>query len=319
MRLGDLVKTEFLAIIKEPPRVMAPFIWPGGKGNLVKWIVQYIPYGRIYVEPFAGAASVFWHLPKPFAVEVLNDLDRDVINFYRTLKDSYKFEILFHKIVSTPYARIEFGRAIQMLKAPDVNDIDKAWAFFVRQNQGINGIGLSESNWSRALYATNRDIAQNVSRWRSRLKMLSFWHERLREVHIYNMDAIQCIKQWDNPDTVFYLDPPYILDTRKARSIYKKEIDLSYHEKLVDILLSVKGKVILSCYDHQTYHPLTKSGWQKVTIDTVCYMAGKHRGSKTRGVGNLRLHASRRETIYINFSLTDGETRDLINVDLTEE
>jgi DNA adenine methylase len=309
MKHGDKVKKEFLSGIKEPPRVMSPFKWPGGKGNLVKWIIQHIPHGHIYVEPFAGAASVFWHLPKPFAVEILNDIDADVINFYNVLKDSYKFEILSHKILSTPYARSEFGFAIRILKTKDGNDIDRAWAFFVRQNQGFSGFGLNESNWSRVLYCTNKDMAKNVSQWRSRLKILYFWHERLRAVHICNLDAIECIKYWDTVDTVFYLDPPYILDTRKTRSIYKKELDLSYHERLVDTLLAVKGKIVLSCYDHPTYAPLIEAGWQKITIDTVCHMAGKNRRSKTRGIGNLKLHAPRRETLYMNFNMQKYEKK----------
>ena len=309
MTFGDLIKKEFLSGIREPPRIMSPFQWPGGKGNLVKWIIKYIPHGHIYVEPFAGAASVFWHLPKPFAVEVLNDLDNDVINLYKVLKDIHKYETLSHKLISTPYARAEFGRAIQMLKSADINDIDRAWAFFVIHNQGFSGFGRTESNWSRVLYSTNKDMAKNVSKWRSRLKILPFWHERLIKAHICNSDAIECIKYWDTADTVFYLDPPYILDTRKTRSIYKKELDLSYHKRLVDTLLSVKGKVILSCYDHPTYDPLVETGWQKITIDTVCHMAGKNRGSKTRGVGNLKLHASRRETLYMNFTIPKEENK----------
>ena len=309
MTFGDLIKKEFLSGIREPPRIMAPFRWPGGKGNLVKWIIKYIPHGHIYVEPFAGAASVFWHLPKPFAVEVLNDLDNDVINLYKVLKDIHKYEALYHKLISTPYARTEFGRAIQMLKSADINDIDRAWAFFVIHNQGFSGFGRTESNWSRVLYSTNKDMAKNVSRWRSRLKILPFWHERLIKAHICNSDAIECIKYWDTANTVFYLDPPYILDTRKTRSIYKKELDLSYHKRLVDTLLSVKGKVVLSCYDHPTYDPLVETGWQKITIDTVCHMAGKNRGSKTRGVGNLKLHASRRETLYMNFTIQKEENK----------
>jgi site-specific DNA-adenine methylase len=86
MNLGDLVKKEFLSLIKEPPRIMAPFKWPGGKGNLVKWIIKYVPQGRIYVEPFAGAVSVFWNLSRPFEVEVINDLDPDVINFLQNFQ-----------------------------------------------------------------------------------------------------------------------------------------------------------------------------------------------------------------------------------------
>jgi len=123
---GNQIKKDFLLSIKEPSRIMAPFRWPGGKGNLVKWIINYIPQCHTCVEPFASAASVFWHLPKPFAVEVLNDLDKDVMNLYNVLKDNHKFEVLAHKLISTPYARAEFGRAIQILKSNYVNDMDRA-------------------------------------------------------------------------------------------------------------------------------------------------------------------------------------------------
>jgi len=88
------LKREFLDGIPIPPRPMAPFRWAGGKGNLATWIVQYVPAGQIYVEPFAGAASVLWRLPSPFPVEVLNDLDGDIVNLYRVLQDKGKFEEL---------------------------------------------------------------------------------------------------------------------------------------------------------------------------------------------------------------------------------
>jgi site-specific DNA-adenine methylase len=153
------LKREFLNGIPSPPRPMAPFGWAGGKGNLVRWIIQYVPYGQIYVEPFAGAASVFWHLPNPFSVEVLNDLDGDIVNLYRVLQDKAKFEELAHRLIFTPYARAEFVRALQMAKDPIATDIDRAWAFFVRQNQGFGGKANNKENWGRALTLTRNGMA----------------------------------------------------------------------------------------------------------------------------------------------------------------
>jgi DNA adenine methylase len=301
------LKKEFLNGIPLPPRTMAPFRWPGGKGNLVKWLIQYVPEGHIYVEPFAGAASVFWHLPNPFPVEVLNDLDGDIVNLYRVLQDKAKFEELAHRLIFTPYARTEFARALQIAKEPNASDIDRAWAFFVRQNQGFGGIAKNIGRWGRAVTLIHNGIAATTSQWRSRLKLLSFWHDRLSRVQIDSTDGIECIKYWDTPDTVFYIDPPYVPDTRKDRRLYRNEPDLSYHERLVETILAAKGKVMLSCYDHPVYAPLVRAGWRKLTRETVAYMAGKTRGSKLQGLGSATAHAHRTETLYLNFPPPNGD------------
>jgi DNA adenine methylase len=301
------LKKEFLDGIPLPPRTMAPFRWPGGKGKLVKWLIQYVPEGHIYVEPFAGAASVFWHLPNPFPVEVLNDLDGDIVNLYRVLQDKAKFEELAHRLIFTPYARAEFARALQIAKEPKASDIDRAWAFFVKQNQGFSGKVNNVGNWGRVIYNTSNGMAGNISNWRSRLKLLNFWHDRLSRVQIDCTDGIECIKYWDTPDTVFYIDPPYVPDTRKDRRLYRNEPDLSYHERLVETILAAKGKVMLSCYEHPVYAPLVRAGWCKLTRETVAHMAGKTRGSKLQGLGSATAHVPRTETLYLNFPPPNGD------------
>jgi len=298
--ISDLKKA-FLDSIPAPPRLMAPFQWAGGKGILARWIIQYVPSGRVYVEPFAGAASVLWHLPKPFSVEVLNDLDDDIVNLYRVLQDKTKFEELAHRLIFTPYARTEFVRALQTLKDSNASDIDRAWAFFVKQNQGFGGKARNQGDWGRKINTVSNNMASSTSQWRSHLKLLSFWHGRLSRVQIDYVDGITCIKYWDTPETVFYIDPPYVLDTRKTRSLYKNEPDLAYHERLVDTILAAKGKVILSCYDHPVYAPLTEAGWRKLTKATNAYMASRIRGSKLQGRGAARTHVPRTETLYLNF------------------
>jgi len=296
------IKRNFLRGIPMPRRIMSPFQWPGGKGNLARWIVQHIPQGYIYVEPFAGAASVFWHLPNPFPVEVLNDLDGDIVNLYRVLQDRAKFEELAHRLIFTPYSRLEFVRAIQMSTNPNVSDIDRAWAFFVRQNQGFSGMGRSYGDWRRTISQSTNGMAKCTSSWRSRIKLLDWWHERLSRVQIDCNEGIECIKYWDSKDTVFYIDPPYAPDTRKARRLYKYEADMAYHDLLVEVLLTVKGKVLLSCYDHPVYSPLIKAGWSKLDKETSCHMVVRSRGSKLQGAGAAKAYVPRTETLYLNFA-----------------
>jgi len=301
----DELKKEFLDGIPVPSRPMAPFQWAGGKGRVARWIVQYVPAGRIYVEPFAGAASVFWHLPSSFPVEVLNDVDGDIANLYRVLQDRAKFEELAHRLIFTPYARAEFERALQVLKDPNATDIDRAWAFFVKQNQGFGGIpNTTRGNWGRTITQVTNNMAETTSKWRSRLKLLNLWHERLSRVQIDCTDGLACIKYWDTPDTVFYIDPPYVPDTRKTLRLYKNEPDLGYHKRLVETILAAKGKILLSCYDHPVYFPLAKAGWHRLTKETVCHMVGRIRGSKLQGLGAVKTHAPRTETLYLNFDPT---------------
>ena len=145
-------------------------------------------------------------------------------------------------------------------------------------------------------------MADTTSKWRSHLKLLSFWHERLSRVQIDCIDGIACIKYWDTPETVFYIDPPYVPDTRKSRRLYKNEPDLAYHERLVETILAAKGKVLLSCYDHPVYGPLAKAGWRKLTRETACHMAGKIRGSRLQGTGAAKAQVPRTETLYLNFA-----------------
>jgi DNA adenine methylase len=216
--LIDALGEEFLAGIPQPSRPMAPFQWLGGKGNLARWIIKFLPRGRIYVEPFAGAASVFWHLPEPYPVEVLNDLDDRIVNLYRVLQDREKFRELLHRLIWTPYSRAEFAKALATLQDPEADDVSGAWAFFVAQNQGFSGRPntMTVGQWSRALSSTCRGMAMTTSKWRSRLKLLSYWHQRLSRVQIDSVDALQAIRYWDTSDTVFYVDPPYVPETRGA-------------------------------------------------------------------------------------------------------
>ena len=298
--IDDLTE-EFLESIPQPSRPMALFRWVGGKGNLAVWIAQFIPRGKVYVEPFAGAASVFWHLPGSYPIEVLNDVDERIVNLYRVLQERDRFRRLLQRLVWTPYSRAEFARALDTLQDPDADDVSRAWAFFVAQNQGFGGAtGTTEGNWGRSLTSSSRGMAGTTNRWRGRLKLLTYWRERLSRVQIDSVDGIEAIRYWDTPDTVFYVDPPYVLDTRVDKDLYVNELGLDDHRRLVDTLLEVKGKVVLSGYDHPVYRPLEDAGWMKIARETACHVAGRTRGSGIRGSGSAMAKIPRTEVLWTN-------------------
>ena len=281
-----------------PNRVMAPVWWYGGKGQLANKIIPYIPAGYPYVEPYCGAASIFWHLDPPRKVEVLNDLYGEIINLFRVLQDHERFDELAHRLTWTPYSLAEFRKALE-INIENSDPITAAWAAFVRQNQGFSGKAKTEGSWSKAITNSNRGMAGTSSKWRSRLSMLDAWHERLSRVQLDSRDALDVIKYWDTDNTVFYLDPPYVASTRKSNNIYDCEADETHHEKLIDLLLELKGRAVLSGYDSPLYSRLMDAGWERVEFKTVCHAAGKIRGSRLQGEGAARKHVSRTEVLWI--------------------
>lgn len=293
--LTDELHRRILEQIDPPNRVMAPIRWYGGKGHLARQLLRLLPIGRIYVEPYCGAASLFWH-KSPHPVEVLNDLNGDVINLFRVLQDPETFKEFFHRVLFTPYSRADFIRAIRY----DGDDpVMRAWSFYARCNMGFGGReGRRPSDWGTTLAVKGR-MARSVLGLRSRLKLLAFWHDRLTRVQLDNRDALEVIGYWDTRETVFYIDPPYIPETRDGGRAYRCEADVEHHKQLVDLLLTIKGNAMVSGYGHPLYRRLEEAGWQRYEISTSCHVAGRTRGSRLRGAGAIREREPRTEIVWV--------------------
>lgn len=287
-------------LLDTPSRVMAPVGYYGGKGHLARRIIRLLPPGRVYVEPYAGVASVFWHLPRPYEVEVLNDLDERIVGLFRVLQDPRMFEEFSHRIYWTPYSRSEFVRAIDILRSGGGHSpVTQAWALYVVCNQGVSGRAyrVPPGSWGRAFVST-RGMAMTASRWRSRMTQLRRWHERLTRVQLDCRDALEIVRYWDSPDTVFYIDPPYILGARASLGVYRHEQDDDHHRELVSVLLGLRGAAVVSGYDSDIYRPLDEAGWERYEVKTTASAAVRWRGSGLQGAGRLLERAPRTEVIW---------------------
>lgn len=282
------------AKIRQPSRIMAPVMWFGGKGLLAPKILPLIPRRQVYVEPFCGAASMLFHAP-PYPVEIINDLNGDLVNLFRVLQDPKTFEEFAHRITWTPCSFAEFVRALEM----ETDDpVMRAWAFYVRINQGFSGRADGPGDWSRT-FVCDSGMAATANRWRGRMKNLEWWHSRLTRVQIDNRDALDVIRYWDSVDTVFYVDPPYVAETRKSGG-YEHECSDDFHARLVTLLLAVKGAVVLSGYAHPIYEPLEAAGWHRTDIRTACHAAGKIRISGMQGAGGALAKVPRVESVWVS-------------------
>lgn len=280
-------------------RLIAPFRYYGGKGNMLAKLMRLVPAGgQPYCEPFCGAASLFF-ARSPAPVEVLNDINGDIVNVFRCLQDKALFEELSHRLKYTPYARSEYIRALKLFQSRDGSELDRAWATIVAFNFSVSASPQSEGNWSR-VFTYRRGMAQTTAKWLARLSFIEQWHERLMRVQIDCRDAIEVIRYWDNTEAVFYVDPPYPLATRNGRKAYQCEMTDDQHEQLVECLLGCKGAVILSCYHHPIYEPLAKSGWTKHEFQTACHAAGRVRNNGILGKGSALLKVPRVEVVWQN-------------------
>jgi DNA adenine methylase len=108
------------------------------------------------------------------------------------------------------------------------------------------------------------------------------------------------LPRYDTPETFFYLDPPYMPSTRKGGK-YKHEMDAGEHVELVNAILNLQGKVLLSCYDHDIYQPLADAGWTKQLWNTACHVVGRTRGTGISGTGAALKTQPRTEAVYRNY------------------
>jgi len=260
---------------------------------MVARILPYFPPHRTYVEPFAGGASLFF-AKEPSPVEVLNDLDSGLINLYRVLRDPEQFKEFHRLVVLTPYSREEYNHCYAHWRDYD-DPVKRAWAWFVMRRMAFS----AHHSWGYSLTASCRGMAMATSRWLTTIDHLPEIHLRLSRIQIDHDDFRKVLRRYDTPETLFYCDPPYVPDTRRSGG-YEHELTLEDHQDLVDILLSLKGMVILSGYNHQVYQPLEDAGWQRHDFYTACYAAGRTRLTGIQGEGSALKLQPRIESLWLS-------------------
>lgn len=230
----------------------------GGKWILAPWIIQHLPPHRIYVEPFGGAASVLMRKPRAYA-EVYNDLDSDVVNLFRILRDKEESVELERRLRLTPFARDEFNQAY----SPDADHIERARCLIVRSYMGFGSDGQNMAIGRTGFRASsNRSGTTPAHDWMNFPNQIQVFQERLSGVVIENRDASLVMKQQDSPETLHFVDPPYVHSTRSSKDNYIHEMSDQAHMELLQTLKSLQGFVILCGYENEIYEGL---GWQKVT------------------------------------------------------
>ena len=250
-----------IATKKGSGRRKIAFGWYGGKFTHLDFILPHLPTNcRHFCDVFGGSASILINRA-PVPIETYNDIDSDLVNFFRTLRDQP--DELTRAVSLTPFSRAELVLACE--PSVDLSDLERARRFYVRARQTRTGLAQtsSEGRWAHCVLTSRAGMAGAVSRWLGSVERLPEIAQRLLRVQIENAPAMDVISRYDTDDTVFYLDPPYVHETRGDKNAYAFEMDNRAHEELAEVVNNARGHVVLSGYRNPLYDRLYDQ-WRRV-------------------------------------------------------
>jgi len=276
---------------------LTAFPWFGGKAapKIHKALISLMPPHTRYVEPFGGGASILLD-KEPSEVEVYNDVNRGLVNFFRVVADTEYFAKFLSRVSMLPVSRVlyeEHARTWAGINEP----IEQAvrWYYVARQSFG----GVFEKSWASTVDASTRGMAQTAAAWQSALEALPKIHKRMQRVQIECSDWPVILDRYSGPGWLAYCDPPYVLGTRRAGG-YAHELQDSDHHKLIQALMRYNGAIMLSGYNSTLYAPLKEAGWDMQEIEVVCSAAGSTRASGLKGDGSRKERQRRIECVWRN-------------------
>jgi DNA adenine methylase len=248
---------------------------------LAPWIIEHFPEHRVYVELFGGAGSVLMRKPRSYA-EVYNDLDGEIVNVFRQLRDPTTARALAQQLELTPWSRDEFIASYE----PTAEPLERARRTITRAFMAFGTTARKENRTGfRAVPWRGRDGDHKntgVDDWRNYPAAIPAFVERLTGVSIENRDAVEVLQQQDHEDVLFYVDPPYPLDTRSSmrrrsdrEHAYRHELTDDDHRALAAALHQARGMVVVSGYACDLYDRELFPDWRRLTRDTLADGARK--------------------------------------------
>lgn len=229
----------------------------GGKFLLAEWIISHFPRHKVYVEPFGGAASVLLQKPRSYA-EIYNDLDSEIVNLFVVVREHGNQ--LANKLLLTPFSRDEFLNSY----TPTDDKIEQARRTVIRSFMGF-GSATASGRKSGFRANSNRSGSTPAHDWNNYPKALQLIVDRLKGVVIENKDAKEVMISHDGNETLHYVDPPYVLNTRHKGAktkCYNFEMSDAEHLDLLSFLKELNGYVVVSGYDNEIYNDELR-GWRK--------------------------------------------------------
>ncbi len=253
------------------PTIKTPISYYGGKQQMSRHILPLIPKHTVYCEPFCGGAAIYW-LKAPSKVEVINDMNDELINFYVVLKTQFK--ALQKAVKITLHSRKTHKQAWEIYQQPALHDpVTRAWALWVLSTQSFG----SQLSGSWGFDKSKSSIARKVMN--KKRQFTELLQERIELTQIECRDALDVIRLYDTPDTFHYIDPPY----PGTNLGHYKGYTMDNLEQLLVKLSNIKGKFLLSNYPQDIITQYArKHGWAQLAFKMpLCASKKAVRSNKT--------------------------------------
>lgn len=237
------------------------FGWYGGKFSHLDFLAPLLTVNaHHFCDVYGGSAAVLMNVG-PYPVETYNDIDSELVNFFRTLRNQHGK--LIKAIALTPFSREEL--VLACTPEPRLSKLERARRFYVRARQTRTGLAQtsSEGRWAHCVLTSRAGMAGAVSRWLGSVEALAEIAQRFQRVQIENAPALDVIARYDTDKTLFYLDPPYVHASRGDASAYGYEMSDSDHEALAEMLHRIRGRAVVSGYRTDLYDRLF-GDWNRV-------------------------------------------------------
>lgn len=273
--------------------VEPPFPWMGGKRRLAEKINAMLPSpssSTTYIEPFFGAGAIFFSR-RPCGVEVINDKNMEIINFFQVLRDDG--EKLVDYLQNVPYSRALFYEWRKRFPG-DATPMERAARFFYLARSSFAGQSTGRTpSWA---FARVDNRARSMSLVVDNELLLV--RDRLRHAYIENDDGVRIIGRFDGPDTIIYCDPPYVAATRSDGG-YEHELSADDHARLLSVLKNAQGYVAISGYPSDLYADLLEcDGWEWRDLALRCKANQSRERQDWRGMDRV-------ERVWLNPRLAE--------------
>ena len=267
--------------------IKAPFGFPGGKSRSVKHITPHLPYRNTYCEPFGGSAAILL-ARQPSQIEVYNDRYGGVTNFYRCLRNPDMFNAMIDWLELTIQSREEFLCCRDTWRNID-DPVERAVRWYYMTVYSFGALGR---NFGRA----TKGQTTTAGMIQRKLPMFHDIHERFKNVIVENRNALNLITDFDSPDTVFYLDPPYV-DAHGGT--YKSEMTVEDHRELIDIVFSLDGFVAISGFPNPLY---SDNPWDDIIeFEVFCSISPVGCTAKNNKINSVDKRQNQKEVLWIKY------------------
>lgn len=276
-------------------RLKTPISYYGGKQSMLRHILPYVPKHSTYTEAFAGGAALFF-AKDPSEVEVINDVNGNLVNFYKVLKND--FYSLKNKIDATLHSREEHEFATIIYEFSRFFDpINRAWAIWVLSKQsfasmldGTWGYDKQGNSLGRKIHFAKEDFTEILSK-------------RLERTQIENTDALRIIESRDTNDTFHFVDPPYF----NSDCGHYEGYNLMDFQNLLDLLEKLQGKFMLTMFPHEYLEErVVKNNWIKREVERTISASKTSRRKQT-------------ELIIMNYDIAKETGIQKLQFDMFEE